>query len=161
MIGLQSIIHSVNEWFAHLPPSIPARTYSSRPVPPLDLTPNRAWGRGSGIPTSSPRYAAVDLTSLLSEWFRQSLLNPWRRTERVPYDTTDLQSVILFVTSIYSPPPFRNDGSRPRHSELGTFHAMPGQPFAFHRNPTKPRNHRSNPALQWAELTAKLHPSSV
>jgi hypothetical protein len=44
----------------------------------------RLWtlsGRGSGFPTSSPRYAAVDLTSLLSEWFRQSLLNPWRRTE--------------------------------------------------------------------------------
>jgi hypothetical protein len=36
VIDLQSIIHSVNEWFAPLPLSAPARTYGNRSVPPLD-----------------------------------------------------------------------------------------------------------------------------
>jgi len=77
VFGLSGIIQSVNDWFAHFhlrPPLGPTVTEQCRLFSRLSPTVDQAFPRR--------RRATRQLT------FRQSLFNPLRRTEQVPYHTT-------------------------------------------------------------------------
>lgn len=60
------------------PPSAPARAYSTRSVPPFDPT---RVGHGLGIPMSSSRHSAVDLSAIPTQSFANDCLGslPYHR----------------------------------------------------------------------------------